>query len=136
MSKKGVILMLLIFSWPVNNLHRLLNNVDTPEIFWYPCNPSRHENLQWYVHDVGQCISYLLIFIAIYLYVEYPKRKDPDINALFGGLLINQIIDLPHYMGWHRSSEMILLIQCAIIVYITLKIFIKHYRNGQTHKIK
>jgi hypothetical protein len=132
MSKKELIIILLAISWPVDNLHRLLNAHKECPGNWYPFAPKYIEDLQWYVHDVCQSLSYLCIFIAIQLYITSFLRKDADINLIFRSLLIVQVVDLFHYLGWHRTSEIMITLEGAIFLYTALKIVIKHHKNGQT----
>lgn len=134
-SRKGYILMMLILSWPVNNIHRLLNDAPPKMVAWYPMAPNKVEDIQWYVHDVCQNISYLLIFIAIYLYTQWPKRKDPDINVVICSLLITHIVDFFHYLGWHRSNEWILTLEGLLLLIGSLKILSNYIQNGQARKI-
>lgn len=131
MSKKGTIILMLFISWPVNNLHRLLNNTPVNFLHLYPFSPLSTEDLQWYVHDVFESISYILILLAIKLYIETLRNRIAEVDEIIKCFVIIQIIDLFHYLGWHRRSELILTIECLIFIYTALKIF-KKYRNGQT----
>lgn len=131
MSKKGAIILMLFVSWPVNNLHRLLNNTPVNFLHFYPFSPLSTEDIQWYVHDVFESISYILILLAIKLYIETLRNRIAEVDEIIKCFVIIQIIDLFHYLGWHRRSELILTIECLIFIYTALKIF-KKYRNGQT----
>jgi hypothetical protein len=125
MTKKGYILILMFLSWPINNIHRLWNNSPSHVGNWYLFDHKYTEDIQWYVHDVCQCVSYLLIFISIWLWKDSSVRRDKSIMVAFESILINQALDLIHYVGWHRRNEYILLLEGVIITYAALKIFIK-----------
>lgn len=133
MSKKGTIILMLFISWPVNNLHRLLNNTPAILLHMYPFSPNSTEDIQWYIHDVFESISYILILWAIKIYIELLRNRAVEIDYIIKSFLIIQVIDLFHYIGWHRRSEIILTIECFIFIYTALKIY-KKYHNGQTHK--
>ena len=133
MSRKGTIILMLFISWPVNNLHRLLNNTPVLMGHWYLFSPTSTEDIQWFVHDIFESISYILILLAIKLYIETLRNRILEIDQIINCFVAIQIIDLIHYLGWHRRSEMILTIECLIFIYTALKIF-KKYRNGQTRK--
>lgn len=130
MSRKSLIIILLTISWPVNNIHRLLNSDKELPGKWFPFRPEYVEDLQWYIHDVCQCLSYLCIFIAIWLYLGLYKRKDENIYLIFSSFLIIQIIDLFHYIGWHRTSEVILSTEGFIFLLTALRMLLK-YTHGQ-----
>jgi len=134
MGRKGYILVFMILSWPVDNIHRLLNNSAVKMGHWYPFNIEYEESLQWYMHDVGHCLSYLLIFISIWLYIQLPKRNDADINTLFTAMVINQVLDLVHYIGWHRHSVTMLTIEGLVLTYASLKIIANNKQHGQARK--
>lgn len=131
MSRKGIIIILLGISWPVDNIHRLLNAHKEWPGHWYPFRSDYIEDLQWYIHDLCQAVSYLLIFIAIQLYISSLLRKDSDISLIFKSILIMQILDVIHYIGWHRTSELVLIIEGLFFLYISIKIIKKH-THGQT----
>lgn len=126
MTRKAGILMLYFLSWPVNSLHRLWNSAPAKTIYWYFADSKVCDDIQWYIHDLCQCISYIMIFIATYLYIDSPKKKDPDVLVAFGAILVNQILDLIHYLGWHRRSEAFLFLEGIIILLAALKIFLKN----------
>ncbi len=131
-NRKIIILMLLCISWPVNNFHRLLNAYPETWGYWYPFNPECKEELQWHIRAIGEDVSYLCIFIAIWLYISSFKRQYSEIKLLFSGILIVQIIDLAHYLGWHRQNEIVLFIEALVFVIISLIILYKKYAHGQT----
>jgi len=129
MRRKHYILILLFLWWPVNNLHRLWNNSPARRVECFLFT-SAWEDIQWYIHDLCQTVSYALIFWGIWLYTGI--KKDSDIVSVISSLLVIQIIDVVHYMGWHRRSEAILAVEGLILAFIALKIFIKH-RNRINH---
>jgi hypothetical protein len=51
-------------------------------------------------------------------------KRDKDIMAMFGAVLINQVIDLPHYLWSGRHSEWVLFIESIILVGAAIKIII------------
>lgn len=130
MTRKALTILLLFISWPVNNIHRLLNNHQEVWGYWYPFNPSCKEELQWHIHSIFESVSYLCIFIALRLYTQTFKRKDRDIDDIFCSFLIIQVIDLFHYIGWHRRSEIILVLEGTIMLYAALKIFLKNRKTN------
>lgn len=130
MMRKHVILFLLFLSWPVNNVHRLWNNCAPNKIYPFPADPDYWKDIQWYIHDIGEIICYIFIFMAIWLYINSHLKKDRDIRILFGAIFTNQLIDLPHYLISARHSEYILAAEGAILLYAALKILF----NGRKGK--
>lgn len=132
MRRKHYIIILLFLWWPINNIHRLWNNApaNPVEWFWFA---SGWEDIQWYVHDLCQTVSYALIFWAISLYVNSNLKKDSDIVAIITGISLIQFVDVFHYLGWHRRSETILVIEGLMLAFIALKIFIKHRKSIHHH---
>ena len=126
MSKINKILILLFISWPVNNLHRLLNNMPVKMGYWYPFSPDCLEELQWHVHSICECICYLCIFYAIRMYNSQLRNRNISIDCAIDCLLIVQAIDLIHYIGWHRRSELILTLEALTYIYFSFKILKKH----------
>jgi len=118
--------MLYFISWPVNSLHRLWNNSPAKPVYWYLYDNACYDDIQWYIHDVCQAIAYALIFTATWLYINSHYRKDKDVITVFGAILVVQCIDLVHYVGWHRKSEVILIIEGVVIMWAAVKIFLKN----------
>lgn len=110
----------------MNSLHRLWNDSPAKRVYWYVADKAQWDDIQWYVHDVCQCVCYLIIFLATWLYVDSPKKRDKDVLVAFGAILVNQCIDLVHYIGWHRRSEAILFIEGIVLLVAAIKIFLKN----------
>lgn len=130
-SRRTLIFILLIISWPVNNIHRLLNNYPETWGHWFLFDPACSEELQWHVHTICECISYLCIFIGIRLYISQLKNRKWAIDAIINCILIVQGMDLIHYLGWHRRSEIILTIEGLVFIITTFVILKKSH--GQAH---
>lgn len=133
MSAKGKTLILLFVWWPVNNLHRLLNNTPAQMLHLFPFAPTCTEDIQWHVHSICESISYLCIFIGIRLYIGQLRNRQIAIDQVIDLIIILQIVDLIHYLGWHRRSEIILTLEGLMFIACALRIFIK-YTHGQTGK--
>lgn len=119
MTKKGSILIMLALSWPITCLHMLWRGNESI-VYWFV--NSEWDYIQCYFYSLFNLISYLLIFMSIWLYINSSMRKDKDVLLLFGANFINQAIDLPHFIICRRSSEIIILIQGLIICYAAIKI--------------
>ncbi|ACU61371.1 hypothetical protein [Chitinophaga pinensis] len=133
MRRKHYILILLFLWWPINNLHRLWNSAPAQWVHWYLFNDAA-EDIQWYVHDLAQTLSYALIFWAVWLKMTITtRRSDADYEIMVTAIAIIQAIDIFHYIGWHRRSEVVLAIEGLILCAAALKIFIK-YRKSIHHK--
>lgn len=122
MTRKGCILTLLVLSWPINNLHRLWSNAPDNVGHWFPGNKEKATDFQWYVHDICESICYLLIILSAWLYITSHLKKDKDVTMMFGAILINQGLDLPHYLWSARHSEWMLVLQGVIMLYAAVKI--------------
>lgn len=126
MNRKGLILVLYFISWPVNSLHRLWNSSPAKSVYWYLFDRKCQDDIQWFFHDLFQSICYLLIFIATWLYIDSPRKRDKDVLIAFGAILVNQFIDLFHYIGWHRRCEAVLFLEGIVIIIAALKIFLRN----------
>lgn len=131
MRRKHYILALLFLWWPVNNIHRAWNSAPAEWVQWYFFSDAK-EDIQWYVHDICQAIAYGIIFWGMWLYADSNIKRDHDIRTVIGGIALIQLIDIVHYVGWHRHSEVMLVIEGLILAFIALKIFIK-YRKSIHH---
>lgn len=129
MTRKGIIIVLLFASWPINSIHRLWNNRPADIGHWYLFEKSYSEDIQWYVHDICQCVYILFILTAIWLHITSHKKRDSDVNYIFGAILINHIIDIFHYIGWHRRSELMLAVEGCVLLYAAIKIFLKNRKT-------
>lgn len=116
MNRKLYILLLLFSSWLVINLHRVLNNVPVKDIYPCPLDTAYKVSIHWYAHFVLKDISYIMIFLALWLYITSNMRKDKDVIVAFGSLFIVQVSDLLHYLLWARHSEWALLFQGIFII--------------------
>lgn len=116
MNRKSYILTLLFTSWLVNNLHRALNNLPIRYIHPCPLDKKYEVSWHWYVHFTLKDISYIFIFLAVWLYATSNMKKEKDVIFAFGALLVVQISDLFHYLLWARHNEWILLAQGVIII--------------------
>lgn len=121
MNKKGIILIMLALSWPTTCLHMLWRGDDSI-VYWFI--NAEWDYVQCYFYALFNLISYLLIFMAIWLYINSSMRKDKDVLLLFGANLINQAVDLPHFVICRRSCDVIILIQALIICYAAIKILL------------
>lgn len=128
MRRKHYIVILLFLWWPINNIHRLWNNSPAKQVEWYWFTTA-WEDIQWYIHDLCQTVSYAIIFWAICLYVKSSLKRDSDIVLIISGIAVIQSIDVIHYLGWHRRSEVVLTIEGLVLAFIALKIFIKHRKT-------
>lgn len=116
MNRKAYILTLLFASWLVANLHRALNNMPVKYIYPCPLDKQYEVSRHWYIHFVLKDTSYILIFLAVWLYITSNMKKDKDVMVSFGALFIVQASDLFHYLLWARHNEWVLLLQGAIII--------------------
>jgi hypothetical protein len=129
MSRKRAILGLLFLSWPVNNLHRLWDNSPAKRLYWFPGDKSYWSDIQWYVHDIGECLCYIFILLGFWLYINSNLKRDKDVRILFGAVLVNQLIDLPHYLWSHRHTEWILAVQGFIVLLAAGKVMFNNAKS-------
>lgn len=121
MNKKGAILIMLALSWPITCLYMLWHGNESI-VYWFI--NSEWDYIQCYFYALLNLISYLLIFMAMWLYINSSMRKDKDVLLLFGANFINQAIDLPHFILCRRSCDAVILIQALIICYAAVKILL------------
>lgn len=119
MSRKGFILILLSLAWPITCMHILWSG-QTTEVHWFLND--QWDFIQQYFYFLFDKISYILIFWALWLYINSNMRKDKDIILMFGALFVNQLIDLPHYISIRQSSKIVTCIQGAIVLYAASKV--------------
>lgn len=119
MNRKGFILVLLSVSWPITCAHMIWlghSNI----VHWFIDN--QWDYIQSYFYYLFDIISWLLIMFAMWLYINSNIRKDKDIILMFGALLVNAAIDLPHYLICRRNNDYIIFIQGMIYLYAASKI--------------
>lgn len=123
LTKKGIILLLLSLSWPITCLHNIFTG--QAKVFWFLNN--EFEWFQWYFYHCFNMISYIFIFLAIWLYINSSMKKDKDIHLMFNALFINQTIDLIHYLLFRRQNDIIIFVQGIIILYTSIKVVVNQY---------
>lgn len=127
MTKKGLILLLLALSWPITCISKLWAG-NYCEVHYFL--PSRTwDYLNWYAYHICNTISYIFIFVGMWLYINSHLKRDKDIIYLFGANVINQVIDLPHYLLFRRESAVVLFAQGAIIIYASFRILLTQIRK-------
>ena len=131
MTRKGYILILLFLSWIVGNIHRILNNYEPIEGYWFPLDPKYKCSWHWYVHTILKDISFTTILVAVWCYVRSNLKRDKSITWTIGTVLLVQITDLPHYLLWARHSEVVLAIQGGIMLYSAIKIWVNETGHGK-----
>ncbi|MCW3466489.1 hypothetical protein [Chitinophaga nivalis] len=127
MNRKGVILILLALSWPITCLHRLWAG-DEVIIRWF-ASPELWDSAQWYFYHVFGYLSYAMVFFACWLYMGSNLKKDKDVMLLLSSLLVNQVIDIPHYMLFRRGSDVVVIIQAAIVLLAAGKVLLTQIRK-------
>lgn len=71
----------------------------------------------WYVWHISGCISYILIFWALWLYINGNYRRDKGVLTVFGAIFMNQITDVIHYIGWQRHLEGFIVFQGLVLLF-------------------
>jgi uncharacterized membrane protein len=66
----------------------------------------------------------------MWLYITGHKKRDSDISTMFGAILVTHILDIVHYIGWHRRNELILALEGTIMLYAAFKIFLKNRKTN------
>jgi len=121
-TRKSIILLLLILSWPINNIHRLWSSSSKGPMYWFPGDKKYWTGVQWYVHDLCEAVCYLFILLSAWLYITSNMKRDRDVTMMFGAVVINQCLDIPHYLWSARHSEWMLVLQGVIMLYAAVKI--------------
>lgn len=119
MRRKTFILALLYLSWIIINVHRLWNNTEPVERFWFPLDPTYKCSWHWYIHTILKDLSYCSVFLAFYLYITSSLKRDKDIKRLFLVLLLIHVSDIVHYVLAARHSEAILGLQGLSLILVT-----------------
>ena len=123
LTKKGIILILLSLSWPITCFFQLFEG--NTKVYWFL--NGEFEWFQWYFYHCFNMISYIFIFIAIWLYINSSMKKDKDIHLMFNALIINQVIDLFHYLLFRRQNDIVIIVQGVIILYTSTKVVVNQY---------
>lgn len=124
MKRKWFIVILLFASWIVVNIHRVWNNTEPVETYPFPFDKGYPVTWHWYIHTILKDVSYLLIMLAMWLYIRSNLRRDKAVITAFSAIFLTTISDLPHYILAARHSEAVLAAQGAILLYAALKITI------------
>lgn len=126
MTRKAYILILLFAAWPINNAFKFFMGLNagkhTPFLF-----NDETVGLQWYLWHVGGSLCYIMIFWALWLYINGNYKKDKDVLTTFGALFITQCSDLIHYIGWQRHSETVLFVQGFVILFAALTLVDRNF---------
>lgn len=123
-------MILLFLAWVVSVTHRVLNNYP-PTAISFPYSKATTD-IQWYVLDIGQMVSVLLILVCFALYIMSGIKKDENIFILILTLLIVQLLDIVHYVLWFKQSEIMFFCENAIII---TGIILTVVNNGRKNKI-
>jgi hypothetical protein len=131
MNRRSYIILLLFLSWPVNNLFRF---------FKWPVRDNYRPFLlndesvdpAWYAWHICGSLSYIVIFWAVWLYMNGNYKRDAGVLTIFGAIFFNQITDIIHYLCWQRHLEGFILFQGFVLLFagiINLDRYLKQ-RNG------
>lgn len=134
MNRKAYILLLLFLSWPVNNFFRFF--MSRPAVAFRPfifCD--EQVNFQWYLWHLGGSASYIMIFWALWLYINGNYKRERDVITAFGAIFINQVSDIIHYMGWQRHNETFIFLQGFVLIFAAGMILDRQLKKkyGQTN---
>jgi len=123
----SVVLFLLAALLP--NIHRVLNNVKMEKLHPFPLDRSVGISAQWYIYDIGQAASYMLIMwlvVVILRAVEnYIENKESPVprgflsfvkvwERVFTVTLIISIFDIIHYLISFRHTEWLYLVMNGV----------------------
>lgn len=129
MNRKAYILTLLYLSWGMYNVHRFWNNTEPVYVYPFPLDKDYEVTWHWYIYLLLKDLSYLLILLALWLYVSRGMRKDKEIMGVFGAVFVVQLIEIPHYLLWARHSEQVLFIEGLILVWSAVKLLRIKYKT-------
>jgi heme/copper-type cytochrome/quinol oxidase subunit 4 len=119
-TKKDIVLLLMAFSWPMTCISMLWAN-SFQEVHFF-ADPSIFDYLNWYTFNICNIVSYIFIFLAIWIYINSSLKKDKEVILIFGANLIVQLTDLIHYLLLRKTCKIITVIQAIIIIYASLKV--------------
>jgi len=132
-NRKAYIMLLMYLSWPVNLVHRVLNNRPEKVITPFMFEPEQLD-IQWYIKDVLNIVSWLMIFWAIWLYITGNYRQDRDFKDVFTAYFIILAIDLPHYLLWFKRCEGVLYVELLIMMVSGGLFWWRHFKKGRKWK--
>lgn len=122
MNRKSYILLLMFLQWPLFNLYRLWGSRPRVERRPFLFN-EEVQSAQWHLRFLGDTLGYALLLLAVWLYVNGNYKKDRDVITIFGAVLINQLIDIFHYIGFNRHSEWIVFIEGFVMLFAGIILF-------------
>lgn len=111
---------LVFLSWPTYLVHRLLNNSPPHVIRWIVFDKSVSMDVQWFVHDVCDIISSILLIFGAWIATK------KEVHILLGAMLIISFIDLAHYLLWYKRNEYVLWVESGVIFGAMALIFKNH----------
>lgn len=126
-TKKDIVLILMSLSWPVTCISMLWAN-SFQEVHYF-ADPYIFDYFNWYIFNICNIISYILIFLAIWIYINSSLKKDKEVILIFGANLIVQLTDLIHYLMLRKTCRIITVIQATIIIYASLKVLYNYKFN-------
>lgn len=91
----------------------------------FPLDPEYGVTWHWYIYMLLKDISYLVIFLALWLYMHSSLKRDRQVLSAFGAIFVVQLTEIPHYLLIARHSEGVLLLQGIYLIGIALKILFK-----------
>lgn len=119
MNRKSYILILLFLQWPLFNLYRLWGAAPRVELRPYLfCREV--QSYQWHLRFLGDSVGYGLLLLAIWLYITANYKRDRDVLTVLGAVVINQFLDIFHYIGFNRHSEWLVFVQGFVMLFAGL----------------
>lgn len=128
MNRKQFILLLLKLSWPIGIIRKFFQGSQELHYFLFP---ELWDTKSWYSYHIFHKISYACVFLALWLYMNSNMRKDKDVIAMFGGIFVIQLLDLPNYLLFRQQSRYFVLVQFLILLFCSLKSPIEKWKNRQ-----
>lgn len=125
MNRKAYIILLLIASWVLYNVHRIWNNTEPVYTKPFPFDRDYPVTWHWYIYMILRDLSHISVLSALWLYVDRGYKRDASIIRTFTVIFLIQIIEVPHYLLSARHTEWVLALEGVALIWVGYKLIRK-----------
>lgn len=124
LTRSDLSIILLFLSWPVCLVHRFWNNKPPHKINWFIAIDIK-QDVQWYIYDTGNMLSFTLILLSFILL----KNKSKSYNQVLFAVFLISIIDIIHYWVCYKQNEWVVTLEGMIMFLAALLIFVRKWKK-------
>lgn len=112
----ALVILYLVGAVSVEEVHQLFSGYPVERISMFPFDDTTI-SVQWYVHDLTNCISAVLTGLAVYTVLSTRKMK--NIALVYLGY---RVVELAYFLLWNKQFgyvELLLLFGFVLFIIIT-----------------